>query len=159
MNLAVEHGFELIELDFLVSDGALVVGHDEGRISEVTLASLKDWLDAHPGVSIVTDIKSGNQYLPTLREQLGTDQVIPQIYSPSQYTAVRSLGFERIIFTSYRMGRDDWQSEANALDLFAVTIPADRLNLANGVNHPVYLHTVNEPVEGFGLYTQCLVPA
>jgi len=26
-------------------------------------------------------------------------------------------------------------------------------------DHPVYLNTVNEPLPGYGLYTDCLIPA
>lgn len=159
MDLAVSNGFELIELDFLMVDGQLSIGHDKSRISAVSVDELRNWLARHPGVSIITDLKSGNRHLALLREKLGTQQIIPQIYHPSEFELARSLGFERIIFTAYRMDRDDWQDEVNGLDLFAVTIPEARRDLARGLTHTVYLHTVNEPVPGYGLYTQCLIPA
>lgn len=159
IDLAVSHGFELIELDFLVRDGQLLIGHDDRRISDVTLADLRDWLASNPQVSIVTDVKSGNSHLPSLAAALGKERLIPQIYHPSEFAEVRSLGFERVIFTAYRMGRDDWQDEVNALDLLAVTVPEERKHLAEDVRHPVYLHTVNQPLPGYGLYTDCLIPA
>jgi len=31
--------------------------------------------------------------------------------------------------------------------------------LARFIDHPVFLNTVNEPIPGYGLYTDCLIPA
>ncbi len=160
MDLAVKHGFHLIELDFIVIDGKIELGHDEDSLSGTSIAALSAWLTRHPDVSIVTDMKSGNEYLPLLVRSLGTKQLIPQIYDMSQYAAVKKLGFDRIIFTAYRQADDNWRKSINAFDLWAVTMPGEKRALAKGIRHPVYLHTVNEPLAGnFGLYTDCLIPA
>ena len=158
LDLAYGHGHRLFEIDFLVKDGRLSVGHDEDRPGD-PLADVAAWFAAHPDAVLVTDLKDGNRRLPLVAEAFGTARVIPQIYDPSEYAAVRAMGFDRIIFTAYRMPSDDWRGAVNALDLWAVTIPKERAELAEGLRHPVFLHTVNEPMPGFGLYTDCLIPA
>jgi glycerophosphoryl diester phosphodiesterase len=163
IDLAARHGFTLIEIDFLERDGALLIGHDEGRMSALTLPELLAWLDTHPGISIVTDIKSDNlRGLSLLKQAAGAriDRFLPQIYHPAEYAPVTALGYRPPILTIYRLSPDvAWREAANRLPLFAVTMPADRRNEAEGVRHKVFLHTVNEPIEGFGLYTDCLIPA
>lgn len=121
---------------------------------------LVNWLAVNPEVSIITDMKDGNTYLPLLREVIGSMQhrFIVQIYDPGEFDAAKNLGFERQIFTAYNMPDDNWHAAVNALNLFAVTIPASRMYLADGVRHPVFLHTVNRPLKADGLYTDCLIP-
>lgn len=162
LDLAAKHGFSRIELDFLMVDGTLRIGHDRARISALTLPQLMAWLDAHPRVSIVTDLKSDNLAgLAALKAAAGPrlDRFIPQIYAPAEYAPVAALGYPAPILTIYRIGDSGWQQAANRLPLRAVTMPYDRRELAQGLNKPVYLHTVNQPIEGYGLYTDCLVPA
>lgn len=58
------------------------------------------------------------------------------------------------------MGDEGWQDATNALPLRAVTMPVERRYLASRITkHPVFLHTVNKPMKGFNLYTDCLIPA
>ncbi|MBW0145463.1 hypothetical protein [Sphingomicrobium clamense] len=154
LDLAAHHGFDLIELDFIEIDGELRLGHDEQNVSDLTLSQLLEWLAQHPDIRIVTDMKSGNQGL----QNLPRDQFIPQIYELDEYDQVKRLGFRDIILTAYKMDSYDWQDRANELDLFAVTVPKEAAWLAKGIDHPVYLHTVNIPIDGYGLYTDCLVP-
>lgn len=161
LDMAASHGFTLIELDFLEVDGKLVLGHDTWRISDLSVAELMAWLDAHPGIAIVTDFKTGNVAgLTRLKEAAGprTVRFIPQIYSPDEYAPVAALGYPAPILTIYRIGDSGWQQAANSLPLRAVTMPFDRRALAAGLNKPVFLHTVNEPIAGYGLYTDCLIP-
>ncbi len=162
LNLAYRHGFRYFELDFLYRNG-LVVGRSDERLGD-SLADVVAWFEANEDAILVTDLKNGNQHLSLIAEKFGTTRVIPQIYHPSEYAAASALGFSEIIFTAYRMptgseGNQQWRDAVNALDLWAVTIPKDRIELADGVRHPVFLHTVNSPISGFGLYTDCLIPA
>lgn len=156
MDLAVAHGFKLIEVDFILRDGQLLLGHH--RPSSFAFADFLAWLREHQGVSIVTDMKQGNARSLPLIPTAFRSRFIVQIYDPAEYPAVRRLGFDRVIFTAYRMARDDWQHEVNQLDLVAVTVPIAHRELAAGVAHPVYFHTVNRPTEADGLYTDCLIP-
>jgi glycerophosphoryl diester phosphodiesterase len=163
IDLAARHSFELIEIDFLERDGRLLIGHDEGRLSRLTVAELLAWLEAHPAISIVTDIKTDNlRGLALLKQAAGVriDRFLPQIYHPAQYGPVAAMGYRSPILTIYRLPAEvEWRDAANRLPLYAVTMPYDRREAAQGVQHKVFLHTVNEPIEGFGLYTDCLIPA
>ena len=162
LNLAAQHGFRLIELDFMERDGRLTIGHDGKPESGLSLPELMVWLDAHPGISIVTDVKTPNiAGLALLKQAAGprVNRFIPQIYHPDQYGPAMALGYPAPILTVYRLGDDGWQEPANALPLRAVTIAVERRHLARQVRHPVFLHTVDEPMEGYGLYTDCLIPA
>ena len=164
MDLAVSHGFELIELDFMVRDGRLTIGHNGLPESSLTIPALMRWLDDHPQVRIVTDVKTGNVEGLTMLKQAAGDRLlrfIPQIYGPEEFAPVAALGYPDPILTVYRMKRDttDWVEVANRLPLRAVTMPYAEREVARLVRHPVFLHTVNEPIEGFGLYTDCLIPA
>ncbi|MCW3798339.1 hypothetical protein OMW55_11045 [Sphingomonas sp. BN140010] len=161
MKLARAHGFRWIELDFVEEGGAIRLGHDPWRMSGTTVAQLLAWLQSEPSVRIVTDFKTPNvSGLAALRRAAGPlqDRFIPQIYSPSEYHPVRRLGYGAPILTAYRLGWLGWQRAANRLPLLAVTLPYNRRFLAPLLRHPIFLHTVNEPVPGVGLYTDCLVP-
>ena len=161
LNLAAKHGFQLIELDFMERDGRLTIGHDGMPESTLKLDGLIAWMDRHPQVSIVTDVKTDNvSGLALLKQAAGPriNRFIPQIYHPDEYAPVTALGYPAPILTVYRMGDEGWQQKANDLPLRAVTMPVARKYLASQVRHPVFLHTVNQPMDGFGLYTDCLVP-
>lgn len=159
LNLAVKHGHTLIELDFIEKDGALLIGHDESRMSDLTVPQLMSWLERNPSVSIVTDIKTDN--LSGLSKLSNRERFIPQIYSPDEYAAVSKMGFQEPILTVYRL-RDGWQEAAKSLPLRAVTVPYERRSEASGIHRPLFVHFVDVPerkVAGFGLYTRCFVPA
>ena len=163
IDLAARHGFRLLEMDFMERDGHLTIGHDGMPESSLTISELLNWLAVHPGIRVITDVKTDNvQGLSQLAKMAGPmrNRFIPQIYSTDQYPAVAALGYPAQILTVYILPQGfHWQSAANALPLFAVTVPVDRRNEAVGVRHPIFLHTVNEPMPGYGLYTDCLVPA
>jgi len=161
LNLASAHGHTLIELDFIERDGQLLIGHDSDRMSDMTLVDLMHWLDQHATVSIVTDIKTENlSGLRLLKAAAGRrlSRFIAQIYSPKEYEPTVALGFSAPILTIYRLGDQGWQGAANAMPLRAVTMPIERAYLSKGIRHPVFLHTVNRPIKGYGLYTDCLIP-
>ncbi|MCB2078810.1 MAG: hypothetical protein KDE55_14070 [Novosphingobium sp.] len=163
LDLAAKHGFTMIEIDFMDIDGRLAIGHDGMPESSLTIDALLQWLDAHPGVSVVTDFKTDNLEGLAMLKRLAGERItrfIPQIYHPDQFEPVTALGYPAPIFTAYRWGDDSWIDWANRLPLRAVTMPKDRKHLAPRIEHRVFLHTVNEPMEGgFGLYTDCLVPS
>ncbi len=161
LDLAARHGFTLIELDFMERNGRLTIGHDGMPESSLSILELMKWLDLHPRIAIITDVKTNKiNGLKQLADIAGFRQArfIPQIYSPSEYAPVIALGYSAPILTVYRIGDDGWQAEANALPLRAITIPVDRSYFAKGIKHPVFLHTVNHPIANYGLYTDCLVP-
>ena len=161
IDLAVKHGFRLIELDFMMKFGRLTIGHDGVPESDMTPEALMEWLDLHPDATIVTDFKTDNiAGLTSLAKIAGPrlNRFVPQIYSPEQFSSVVALGFPPPILTIYNLPDTGWHDAANALPLRAVTIPYERRHLSRGIRHPIFLHTVNRPMEGFGLYTDCLVP-
>ena len=162
LELAAKHRFQLIELDFQKTPQGIVIGHDPTRLSAMTLDQLLDFLRRNPGVSIVTDFKTDNvQGLRQLAQQAGPmrSRFIPQIYSLDEYGPVRAMGFPQPILTAYRITNLTWISRANAMPIRAVTMPFYLRHLSAFVDHPVYLNTANEPMSGYGLYTDCLIPA
>ena len=161
MNLAVEHGFKYIEIDFLEVFGWIAIGHSWRAKSGMSLEDLLEFLEQHDDVMIVTDFKTKNaRGLAALKAQSGEllDRFIPQIYSIDEFQPVAEMEYPAPILTAYRIGDDGWQEAANTLPLRAITMPYNRRYLAEGVEHFVYLHTVNQPISGYGLYTDCLIP-
>lgn len=188
LNLAYANGYRYIELDFSwTADGHLVPIHDwnssfqnlfgkkspppslkeydrismKKGLTKLNFNDLLLWLDGHPEVRIITDIKSKNQtgldYIRTHSQDKWT-AFIPQIYAPEEYMIAKKLGFKDIIFTTYRSNLldDELLDFAISQRLFAVTIPIARainsriaLRLQqNGIY--VFSHTVNQ--ENFFMY-------
>ncbi|WP_144095306.1 hypothetical protein [Croceicoccus sediminis] len=161
LDLAARHGFDLIELDFGEVDGDLVLGHEGHPQSDLTVGRLLEWLRDHPDVRIVTDMKHDNvSRLATLKTLAGEDidRFIPQVYALDEIAPVASMGYPTPILTIYQMDRPLDLNEVNEAPLWAVTVPRDAMPLTKAITHPVYLHTVNYPMPGFGLYTDCLIP-
>ena len=177
---AWEAGFRFIELDFQrTSDGEIVLIHDwesmaarllgsEGQRSRaeflaadtlagltlLDLAALLDWLEAHPGCSIVTDIKSDDNLpmLAEIREKAGdaAARFIPQAYDFGQASALLEDGWERVILTIYRITvtPEELGEFLVATPLWAVTMPESRLSDAFaeaviGSGTALYCHSVN----------------
>lgn len=134
-------------------------------LTRMSLDTLLDWLRANPG-RIVTDFKTGNlEGLALIASQAGDlrHRFVPQIYEMSEYQAVRDLGYDEIIFTTYRLPPSaELFNRIDTLDLFAVTVPASvATDAAQTVsNNRVFTHTINSevnlPVAGY--YTDCLIP-
>jgi hypothetical protein len=162
MELAAKHGFRLIELDFWRTDKGIALGHDPAKLSPTTFDQLLDFLRRNPDISIVTDFKTDNVYgLRRIAELAGPmrNRFIPQLYDLKEYRPVREMGFPLPILTAYRKLNITWIFEANKVELRAVTMPYNQRFLAGLSDHPVFLNTVNEPMAGYGLYTDCLIPA
>jgi hypothetical protein len=162
MELAAKHGFRLIELDFWRTDKGIALGHDPDRLSPTTFAQLLDFLRRNPDISIVTDFKTDNvDGLRRIAELAGPmrTRFVPQLYDLKEYGPVKAMGFPTPLLTSYRKLNITWIFAANRVPLRAVTMPYNQRFLAALSDHPVYLNTVNEPLPGYGLYTDCLIPA
>lgn len=135
-------------------------------LTRLTPNSLIDWLQTNPG-RIVTDFKADNLAgLALIASRAGSLQhrFIPQIYDMTEYDAVRKMGYEDIILTTYRLSPDtDMLRQIDALELYAVTVPKDFVSEASEVvsDNRIFTHTLNTPVTlpAAGYYTDCLVPA
>ena len=128
----------------------------------MTLDELLDFLRRNCGISIVTDFKTDNLGgLRRLADLAGPTQTrfIPQIYRFEELRPTMAIGYPKPILSVYRDPNFGWPLRANSVPVRAVTMPYRLRYLAALIDHPVYLHTVNEPTPGYGLYTDCLVPA
>lgn len=204
---SLEKGFRFIELDFVwTSDGHLVclhgwgdtawwmLGHKgppldlagfeavakRGKYTALTLADVAELMRLNPAMVLVTDPKSDNvRALEQVKRAIpdAEARVVPQIYSPEEYPAVKHMGFARVIWTLYNFRHqrdvDRVVEEAEAIDLYAVCMP-ERLAKAGHalrlreIGVPTYVHTINEPEtwkelrEVYGvaeIYTDFLAPS
>ena len=187
LNATYAKGYRFIEIDFVLSsDGHPVCLHDWskyyslqltnhpitkesfshviifGKYTSMSLDSLAEWLKTHSDVYIITDIKEDN--LSVLRSIAKKHpeiipNLIPQIYQYDEYLPVRSLGFQNIILTLYRL--PTYFDKANAVynaqyakqyELLAVTADATLATaefIAEFTKNdvPLYVHTVNDEAE------------
>ena len=123
------------------------------KFTKCDLASLMHWLSEHSDALLVTDVKKGN--LDALRHISANypqflSRIVPQIYQPTEYSVVRDLGFERIIWTLYMYSGGSLAvlDAVKAMDLWAVTMDTTRAerNLGqnlNAIDVPSYVHTIN----------------
>jgi len=138
---------------------------DQSTFTKCTLDGLALWLEEKPDAIIVTDAKEGNiQVLRKIRETIkeAGKRVIPQVYQPEDYSVVKRMGYEQIIWTLYRyQGGDDqvlaWVDEFQGP--FAVTMPKKRAltSLPKRLRErgiPSYVHTVNSQEEMQEFQTQ-----
>ena len=146
----------------------------KGGYTQLDFESVDRWVQDHPGVSIVTDIKASNleglRYVADHAADPG--RYIPQIYKRDELEEVSATGFDRIIFTLYRSRASDQEVAdfAHENDLYAVTIPKDRIwrnGLAARLEGIVtFVHTVNDCAQFqslrnagvHGVYTDSLTP-
>lgn len=162
LELAATHGFRLIELDFRRTADGVAFGHDPARLSQLTFNELMAFLRRNPDVLIVTDFKTDNLVgLRRLADLAGPERgrFVPQIYRFDELRPVTDMGYPQPILSVYREPDFGWPFRANSVQVRAVTMPYRLRYLAGLIDHPVYLHTVNHAVPGFGLYTDCLIPA
>lgn len=178
---AYKNGFRYIELDFqLTSDGHIVLIHDwdnmvellfdmEARqlshqefktldtILDLSLLDIEDlilWLKDHKDVKIVMDTKSDMfKVLDYIGEKHPDekDSFIVQIYNPKEYSQVKNLGYDKIIYSLSRTKNSDDKimDFVEKADLYAVAIPSRRAytGLARRVKKAgvkAYAYTVND---------------
>jgi len=155
---------------------SLVKNKSEFKIC--TLATLANWMEKNPSAIIVTDIKQDNlEGLKIIARKIPEfeTRIIPQIYDPQNFQAVKMMGYKQIIWTLffYDGSNDDvlyWTDRFNGS--FAITMTKNRATsdlpkrLAEK-NIPTYVHTVNtleemnKFVNDFGvreIYTDFLRP-
>ncbi len=178
-----EKGCRAFEVDlWFTSDNALVAFHDGHerilglnsgftkeqflsakiykKYTSIDLIELGMLMRDYPDWTLVTDTKA--ELIPSLLRLCEvfktfnvscSERVLPQIYSVEDIAKVKTLGFERIIFTLYRARLDDTQvveAVRKHPEVIAVTAHTSRFNEAlaarlrdEGV--VTYVHTVNEP--------------
>jgi phosphoglycerol transferase len=169
-------GTEAAERPDLAAFESLVL--DRSKYRKCTLAGLAEWLERNPAAVLVTDVKEDNlRALRMVSERVrdSSSRVIPQVYDPRNYDAVREMGYRSVIWTLYRFSGSDEDvlRRAEGFDgPFAVTMTRKRAKgglpdklAKRGV--PTYVHTVNKPaqakkfMERYGvteIYTDHLAP-
>ena len=145
-------------------------------LTQLSLDSLILWLRDNPKVYIITDVKDDNlKGLTQIRDKAQDlqNRFIPQIYSFNEYKAVKNLGFEDIILTTYRLktNMNELREFMTTNKLFALTIPeawvkGGAVNRLGELDIPILTHTINSSArasalmeEGVeGIYTDYLHP-
>ena len=204
LDQAYQNGFRYVELDLeLTSDAQIVLIHDwegcaqrllgaAGRRSLesftsspvmadlhlLTLDQLLEWLTVHPDCSIITDTKAEDNVslMEQLMDQTGeqASAFIPQAFSYEEFEQIRSIGFDRVILSLYKMSTDavTLTRFAQESQPWAITIPAESMDqtLLTSLSQSgtkVYAHAVDS-VDFFdqwrsmgltGLYTNYFSPA
>ena len=188
LNNCYYNAYRYIELDFnFTSDGHLVGVHDwqknyfgpsygfhgqvsyaefqnlriEGKYTPITLDSLAKWLQAHPSVYIITDIKDRNVdglYYIKQNYSYIMPQIMPQIYAEEEYWPVQLMGYQNIIYTLYALTYNE-KTDTEAIVAFAKTHPLYAITFSSELAVPdyigrlkaagvrLYTHTVNSEVE------------
>lgn len=100
----------------------------QSKFQVCTLDTLADWLRENGDKRVVTDIKARTlDAIELISEKYPDvkDQFVPQIYQPTEYPHVRSLGFSDIMWTLYRYnGSDDSVlSWLRFMDLYGLVMP------------------------------------
>lgn len=122
--------------------------------TQMDFEDLINWLENHPGVYIVTDVKEENiKLLSLIKEKYShvQDQFIPQIYFMEEYIHAEYLGYKNIIYTLYRSNNtpEEIIDFASANNLLAVTMPIERAqsDLPKKLKESgvfTYSHTIND---------------
>lgn len=183
LEMCADMGVDAVELDFsFTSDGYLACIHDwspafikevdgnkpltldefldskiYGIFTPISLSEVADFLRAHEEITIVTDIKDDFYSAIKLISETGmTDRFTVQIYCEEEYDIACEFGFERMIYTLYRL---DWNEKTNVKEItkFADThqlagIAFDKVLCSNydyvkqmkNIGVPLFVHTVNE---------------
>jgi phosphoglycerol transferase len=151
---------------------------NKSKFELCTVSTLATWMGKNPSAIIITDIKQDNlEGLKILAKKIPEfeTRIIPQIYDPQNFQAVKMMGYKQIIWTlwSYDGSNDDvldWVDRFHGT--YAITMTKDRATsdlprrLAKR-NIPTYVHTVNtlkemnKFVKDFGvteIYTDFLHP-
>lgn len=125
-----------------------------GRYQPTTWEMVAQFLRSHPDAWVITDTKYNNEEVLSdiTRATPGVcGQVIPQIYTFSEYPVATRLGFSRVILTLYKTTY--WNRSVLAFVAsrdVSVTMPWNPRNFALGgqltdQGVEVFFHTVNDP--------------
>lgn len=121
---------------------------------QLDLHSLVLWMEEHPDVYIITDIKKDNiDFLSYIAEHYAgmRGRFIPQIYRRDEYDQARALGFQNIIYTLYQ-SEDDVDEVidfVNKHPLYGITISDQKFKTGRwkellNTKKPVFVHTIND---------------
>ena len=121
---------------------------------QLDLYHLVLWMEEHPDVYIVTDIKKDNiEFLSYIAQNFAgmRGRFIPQIYRRDEYDQARALGFHNIIYTLYQSedNVDDVIDFVNTHPLYGVTISDKKFKSGRWkellkTKKPVFVHTIND---------------
>lgn len=136
----------------------LILSKTAGKYTNCTLQGLSKWMISHPNSVLITDVKGNN--ISALKNIFSVipnaaQRVIPQIYNPKNFSIVKNIGFDSVIWTLYRYNGSN-QSVIYWLSRFdgkvAVTMPKYRAQ--KGLGHELkkhnitsYVHTINSETE------------
>jgi len=156
-----------------------ILAANNSSFTSCTAQGLAEWMRQNPSATIVSDVKGKNlRALKLLRKIIpdATRRLIPQIYQPEEYAAVKALGYQQAIWTLYRFRGGDDVVFAHVTEMkipIAVTMPAKRAEAGlpqslKRLGIPTYVHTINDTSasERFltklnvtEIYTDFLLPA
>lgn len=133
------------------------------NLKQMSVDDVVGFLKEHKDAYIVTDVKDANvSAQKIIAEKAGElkNRFIPQIYDTVEYSQVKNLGFDNIIFTLYRTSMSDYNvlEFAKRNRLYAVTM--DNMyrantglpNLLMSMGQRVYLHTENNDMKVAGYF-------
>jgi glycerophosphoryl diester phosphodiesterase len=134
------------------------------KLENCTLSGLARWLRANPSVTIITDVKERNVAALAMIAEVLPDagmRVIPQIYQPRNFGAVKALGFESMIWTLYRYSGNTQAVLDHVQEFeppFAITMDKRRAKsqlpmMLARLGTRSYVHTVNDPEEAIRFQT------
>ncbi len=128
--------------------------HPKLKFKPCNLQRLNQWLIDHPEALIVTDIKQNNiNGLKFIKQWISDAEarIIPQIYQPEEYSAIKKMGYWSIIWSLYKYhgSNESVVRASQKMDLFAITMPEFRAKqgLAHALSDPyvpTYVHTIND---------------
>ncbi len=136
-----------------------------GVLEVLTFDKLAAILEKNPEIRIVSDTKGDNiELLTVIRDEYPKmlSRIIPQIYDYDQWSKVKELGYQDIIFTLYALDKPnaaELTSFAGEHELYAVTMPdymASRglLRQLSDAGIAVYVHPVADYHEAMGFLKQ-----
>ncbi len=133
-----------------------------GKYSPMDLEMLAEYMREHEDLYIVTDSKEFGTHLAQSIKKDYSDllnRFIVQVYSEEEYREVKSLGFDKIIYTLYRLSWEEKMDTEHLIEfakqnhLFAYTFPYELCDIDGYVDSmkksgvPLYIHTLNDRAE------------
>jgi hypothetical protein len=162
------HGLRLFEMDFhQLPFGLMRAGHDAWDLldpREAWLSQVLRWLRLHPDARLMIDMKTDNVRGLTLIAAEAPDlrrQLIPFVYTRSQYASVRALGLSLPVYALFHREDPNWLAFANGHAFAAVALSPERMDQTARVRHPVIAYTYDVMVKtpARAVITNCMVPA
>lgn len=142
-------------------------------LTQLDIDALAAWLVRRPNAIVELNIKTdAQQTLADFANSHGelVDQIIAEIFDPSEYVATQNLGYRNILWVADDSMREELFSTAERLDLYAIALRLNSplLSLAPDLNKygvPLWVYTVNTIEEAAvlsgigvdGVYTDSLV--